>query len=144
MHDPIDLGRYLHERGHRLTTPRRIVWDVLDGIHGHLTAEQVAARVRREDPRVKLASVYRSLALFADVGLARESQLGTDGPARWEVAHPDDEFHLICSTCGSVEHHGGQLVEEIRSHLSDGHGFRADGVELSVTGTCATCLAEQT
>lgn len=139
--DPIDLGQYLHAAGHRLTTPRRLVWEVLENAAGHLTAEQVAEQVRRRDERVNLASVYRSLALFAAIGLARESNLGPEGPARWEPAHPDDEFHLICDSCGEVRHHGGSLVDDVRAHLASDHGFTASTIDLSVRGICGRCRA---
>lgn len=141
MQEPLDLGRRLHEHGHRLTNARHRVWEALSNAGGHLTAEQVAERVRRTDSGVNLASVYRSLGLFADIGLARESNLGNDGAARWELAHPDDQFHLVCESCGDVQHHGGDLVEQVRSHLGSDHGFEATTIELAVSGRCARCAA---
>jgi Fe2+ or Zn2+ uptake regulation protein len=138
MDDSIDLGELLRAQGHRLTNPRRHVWEALASA-GHLTADQVADRVRTADEGINLASIYRSLALFAELGLARESKIGSDGAARWEVAHPDDEFHLICSSCGKVQHHGGDLVEQVRRHLGAEHGFQAATVELAVNGRCADC-----
>lgn len=141
MADTIDLGTHLRQHGHRLTNPRRFVWDVLGAARGHLTVDQIAKRVRGHDSGINLASVYRSLTLFAELGLARESNLGSDGAGRWELAHPDDEFHLICDECGDVQHHGGDLVEQVRTHLAGHHGFQADAIELSVAGLCADCAA---
>lgn len=133
------LEPVLRGHGHRVTRPRQLVWEVLCSSQRHLTAEEVAARVNEVDPGVNLASVYRSLALFADLDLARESRLGDQGASRWEQAHPDDHFHLVCGTCGEVRHHAGDLVERIRSHLGSDHGFRADSIDLVVTGRCRTC-----
>ncbi len=139
MEDLIDLGDRLRAGGHRLTNARQHVWDALGAAGGHLTADQVADRVWAIDSGINLASIYRSLALFAELGLARESSIGGDAAARWEVAHPDDEFHLICSECGRVQHHGGDLVEQVRRHLGTDHGFVATTVELAVSGRCADC-----
>ena len=75
---------------------------------------------------MNLASVYRSLGLFAELGLARESHTGDDA-GEWELSHPDDRFHVVCDSCGRVDHHGGAYVEEIRSHLQSDHGFEASG-----------------
>ena len=125
--------------GHRLTGPRLAVWEVVAGSASHLTADEIATRVRRADPSVNLSSVYRSLALFAELGLVRESHLGADEAVHWELAHPDEQFHLKCTSCGRVEHHTGDLVARIESHLADSHGFRADRVELLVSGTCGRC-----
>ena len=129
-----DFASRLREGGHKVTDQRRRVWETLRSTPGHATADAVAVR-----SGVNIASVYRALSLFAELGIARESKLGMDDAARWEVAHPDDEFHLVCQRCGSVEHHGGDLVDQIRHHLNDGHGFRATSIELAVSGLCVAC-----
>ena len=138
----VDLGPLLRDHGYRLTSPRWLVWSVLRAAEGHLTAEEIAEQVHSADPTVNLSSIYRSLALFEDLDLVRESQLGIDGSARWEIAHPDDHFHMVCGRCGSVDHHMGDLVDQVRSHLSSHHGFAATGVDLVVTGTCSDCADE--
>jgi Fur family ferric uptake transcriptional regulator len=134
-----DIGPFLRDRGYRLTSPRWLVWSVLRGANGHLTAEEIAARVNEADPTVNISSVYRSLTLFEELDLVRESHLGIDESARWEIAHPDDHFHLVCGRCGSVDHHVGGLVEQIRSHLDQHHDFIAHNVDLVVTGVCPDC-----
>ena len=139
MNAPATLNEALQSRGHRLTKPRQVVWAVLNDAGGHLTAEQVTTRAQDYDRGINRASVYRSLTLFVELGLARESNLGTDEAARWELAHPDDHFHLICESCGDVQHHVGDLVEQVRSHLSGGHGFTSRRIELSVVGLCQNC-----
>lgn len=133
------LASVLRGRGHRVTRPRELVWATLNSGNSHLTAEQIASQVQAIDPGVNVASVYRSLTLFAELDLARESRLAGQGAARWEPAHPDEHFHLVCRSCGEVEHHVGDLVEQVRAHLEDGHDFRADTVELVVTGRCHRC-----
>ncbi|HUG84437.1 MAG TPA: transcriptional repressor, partial [Euzebya sp.] len=125
--------------GHRVTRPRRAVWRALVESEEHLTAEQLCARVARIDPAVNQASVYRSLTLFEELDLVRQSHLGGDQAGRWEMAHPDEHFHLVCRQCGGIDHHQGTLVQSVREHLATGHGFQADQVELIVTGRCAGC-----
>ena len=138
------LSRQLRERGFRVTRPRQAVWHVLVEADGHLTAEEVATRVSERQPGVNLASVYRSLALFAQLDLVRESRLGDEDVTRWELAHPDEHFHLICERCGSVDHHAGDLVAQIVDHLRSGHDFVPSAVELSVVGRCAACAGSGT
>lgn len=136
--DARELTVTLRAAGHRLTGPRRAVWAAL-AVDGHLTVDEVVARSQRARPGVDRATVYRVLALFEELGLARSSQLDAGGAVHWERAHPDEHFHLRCTVCGSVEHHVGTLVATIREHLDDGHGFHADTVELTVHGRCAAC-----
>ncbi|MBA2530460.1 MAG: transcriptional repressor [Euzebyales bacterium] len=136
-----DIADLLHDHGHRVTTPRRAVWRVLSDAKRHLTVEELASRVQAERSGVNIASVYRALGLFAQYGLVRESRLAGDDAGRWELAHPDDHFHVVCDHCGDVDHHVGDLVEHVRDHLTSGHGFQPDSVELTVRGRCARCLA---
>lgn len=136
---PADLAVVLRGHGYRLTSPRWLVWSVLRSANRHLTAEEIALDVNEADPTINISSVYRALTLFEDLDLVRESHLGIDDSARWEVAHPDDHFHMVCRQCGGVDHHEGELVDQIRSHLGEHHDFRAENIDLVVTGVCARC-----
>lgn len=131
-----ELAAVLREHGHRATGPRLAVHDVLTRAGSHLTADQVAARVPGD---VNLATVYRSLAVLEEVGLVHSVRLGEDGSSSWELAHPDDHAHLVCTTCGAVDHHVGSAVSQLRQHLDEEHGFAASDVDLVVSGTCAAC-----
>jgi Fur family transcriptional regulator, ferric uptake regulator len=139
VHTSVDLYRTLREQGHRSTRPRRAVWRVLAHADDHVTVEELDRRLRDAGEEVDLASIYRALALFAELGLARETRLVGEDAARWELAHPDEHFHLVCASCGDVDHHVGSLVEQIRTHLDEGHGFEVADVDLVVTGRCARC-----
>ena len=134
-----ELGVVLRDHGYRLTSPRWLVWSVLRSAGGHLTADEVYERVNEADPTVNISSIYRALTLFEDLDLVRESHLGIDDSARWEIAHPDDHFHLVCRMCGTVDHHEGELVDQIRSHLDGHHSFAPENVDLVVTGVCEAC-----
>lgn len=134
----MDVAHRLRDSGYRLTPQRQLVWDALRRAERHLTAEDIHVAVSDVVPDFNLASVYRTLALLAELDLAKEVRL-VDGKAHWELAHPDDEFHLVCRSCGTVTHHRGPLVEEVRTHLSGSHGFTPERVDLVVHGVCAGC-----
>jgi Fur family ferric uptake transcriptional regulator len=137
-----DLTTVLRDRGYRVTRPRRAVWDALHRGDGHLTVDEVATLVDAAGEDVDTASLYRALALFEELGLARVSRLGDRDAGRWELAHPDEHFHLVCRSCGQVDHHVGSLVAQIRDHLDGGHGFEVEDVELVVSGRCAACRTD--
>lgn len=138
-----ELGVTLREAGHRLTSPRRAVWEVLSESGSHMTAEEIAHRVQEVDPSINLSSVYRSLSLFTELGLVRESTLGSSSASHWELAHSDEQFHLKCVACGRVEHHRGDIVDQVRSHLADEHGFEAMDIELLISGLCKRCADDE-
>jgi Fe2+ or Zn2+ uptake regulation protein len=137
--DTTELTAVLRDAGHRVTGPRRVVWGVLSSARRHLTAEEIAERAKASDPAINRSSVYRSLGLFSELGIARESNLGSGTASHWEVAHPDEQFHLRCVVCGRVEHHTGDLVGQISTHLAEHHDFEAEHVELVVAGRCSEC-----
>lgn len=134
------LRTALERSGNRVTGPRQRVWEVISSTDEHLTADEIAERVRRLEPEINLSSVYRSLSLFESIGLVRESALDV-GVSHWEVAHSDDHFHIRCRVCAKVEHHEDDTVAQVRRHLLNDHGFDADRVDLVVTGVCAQCRA---
>ena len=146
-----DLAAALRAGGHRLTGPRRAVWAALaphaqngdghvDGhASAHLSVDEVVERTQALGSGIDRATAYRVLALLEELGLVRASQLGSGDAVRWERAHPDEHFHLRCTRCGMVDHHVGTLVATVREHLDDGHGFRAETIELTVHGRCAAC-----
>lgn len=136
----MDVAHRLRSSGYRLTLQRQLIWEVLRGAERHLSAEEIHERVAETVPEVNLASVYRTVSLLAELGLANEVQLG-DGRGYWEVAHSDETFHLHCRVCRRVDHHlGGSLVARIRAHLAaPDHAFRPEDVDLVVHGVCERC-----
>ena len=134
----MDVATRLRDEGYRMTPQRQLVWDTLRRSERHLSAEQIHEEVAQVVPEFNLASVYRTLTLLAELGLANEVQVG-DGRGYWEIAHPDDVVHLHCRVCRRVDHHGGELVAGIREHLLHHHDFATEEVDLVVHGVCPSC-----
>lgn len=133
-----DLDAALRAHGYRITRPRREVWRALLAADGHVTVDELARAVGDD---ADMASVYRTLSLFEQLGLARVNRFQDGDAGRWEPSHPDEHFHLVCRVCGDVDHHVGTLVASIEHHLADDHGFLAEQIELTVRGLCARCRA---
>lgn len=135
IHD-VDVAEVLRNEGYRVTTARRVVWDVLH-TGRHLSVDEIYQEVHRRAPEVNLASVYRTLALLHDLDLVHEVQV--DGRGRWELTHAEEEIHLVCRRCDSVSHHPAELAEEVLSHLAEGHGFTSETLQVVVYGVCGDC-----
>ena len=134
-----EVATLLRDQGYRVTGPRLRVYEALGDDHRHLTADELADVLGDGPDPVPLSSVYRALAVLEELELVRSTRLGTDDVTRWERAHPDEHFHVVCTTCGAVDHHRGSLVALVADHLRRGHGFEAEQVTLLVHGTCAGC-----
>ena len=134
----MDMASHLRSAGYRMTPQRQLVWDVLRSSGAHLSAEQIQHEISRTVPDFNAASVYRTLRLLEDLGLVSEVQLG-DGRGYWELAHTDEVIHLHCRRCGTVDHHGGAMVAEVKAHLGTSHGFTTEAVDVVAHGVCARC-----
>ena len=134
------LGAYITERGLKHSRQRDRIAETFLGMDGHVSVEEVVARVRREDPRVSVATVYRTMKLLADCGLAIARQFGGDGQTRWEAAagrpHHD---HLICTRCGEIVEFANERIEDLQEKVAHRHGFEVESHRLELYGRCARC-----
>jgi Fur family ferric uptake transcriptional regulator len=134
------LGAYIAERGLKHSRQRDRIAEAFLGMDGHVSVEDVVARVRREDPRVSVATVYRTMKLLADCGLAIPRQFGGDGQTRWEAAagrpHHD---HLICTRCGEIVEFANERIEHLQERVAKRHGFEVESHRLELYGRCARC-----
>jgi Fe2+ or Zn2+ uptake regulation protein len=135
-----DLLERLRERGWRLTAQRRVVAEVLDGDHVHLTADEVHARAARRLPEISRATVYNALRELVHRGEVLE--VSTDGRAkRYDPNAHRPHHHLLCSRCGSmrdVRPTGDPLAD---LPPSQSFGFTVSEVEVTYRGICPDCAA---
>jgi len=108
----------------------------------HLSAEDVAERLRDEGLHVGKATIYRTLGLLVDVGLAAEHDFD-EGFKRYETrigpAHSD---HLVCTACGEVVEFHRDELDAIQEQVARGRGFHVLTRQLRIFGLCARCDAE--
>lgn len=120
----------------RLTPQRLAVLDLIADHEGSFTAVEVFQTARRRKPRLGLATVYRTVELLRQTGSVR-SLVGDARPA-YVRCEPGHHHHLVCRACGAVEETelcGAPSTTELRRR----YGFRAEGHELDIYGTCARC-----
>src|SRR5262249_3330600 len=130
-------SEFLHRRKLKTTQQREAIVDIFLRTHGHISIEELLARVRRKHPRVGYATVYRTLKLLADSGLAAARQFG-DGQTRYEVAGETEHHdHMICQQCGFIiEFHDDdleQLQDDIARRLG---GFQVVRHRHELYGLC--------
>ena len=129
----------MDRNGLRSTSQRRTVTNLFFSSDGHLSVEELWDRVRGRDSRNGYATVYRTLKLLKDSGLANERHFG-DGVSRYEVAHEDEHHdHLICTECSRIIEFEDDGIEEIQDKLARKHGFRLTGHRHELYGVCPAC-----
>ncbi|GAA0597716.1 transcriptional repressor [Streptomyces crystallinus] len=133
-----DLLERLRGRGWRVTSQRRVVAQVLDGDHVHLTADEVHARAARLLPEISRATVYNTLGEMVSLGEVLE--VSTDGRAkRYDPNAHRPHQHLVCSGCGTIRDVG--TTGDLLAHLpaEERFGFTVDTAEVTYRGLCPAC-----
>jgi Fur family ferric uptake transcriptional regulator len=131
--------RHLQKAGLKRTTQRDLILDVFLRTEEHMSSEDLYNLVKAEDPAVGHTTVYRTLKLLVEAGLAREVRFG-DGRTRYEhnYKHPHHD-HMICTDCGTtIEFYSAEL-EAIQDAIVARHGFAPVQHSLRIFGVCAEC-----
>ena len=131
----IQLQNTLKAGGFRFTASRQ---DVLNALQGHepQTMHEVTARC----PDIDRASVYRSIALFEQLGIVQRLQIGWKYNLELTGAFVHHHHHLSCVKCGCVIPLPDDAVLEKRlAVLAAGHNFIAQDHQLEIRGLCKTC-----
>lgn len=135
-------GDRLAEAGERVTRQRLLVADELAAAGRQLTADQLYDGLRRREPGIGRATVFRTLETLVDAGVAR--RLEQDGHVYAYVAClPEHHHHLSCTRCGRVEEIDEAYIQPIAERLAADLGFEIDDARLDFYGRCSTCRAEE-
>ena len=126
-------------KGLRSTRQRDIILDVFLSTHQHVSVEELYLKVKASNPRVGQATVYRTLKLFVEAGLAREILLH-DGQTRYEhVMAGEHHDHLVCTGCNAIIEFENETIEKLQDEIAVRHGFMIRSHKLEIYGLCATC-----
>lgn len=107
---------YLVDKRLNTTAQREAIVDQFFRTRDHISIEELLARVRKRAPKVGYATVYRTLKLLVESGLAIERQFG-DGQARFEVVG-DHHDHLICAKCGLILEFEDAEIEALQERIA--------------------------
>ena len=130
---------FLRKKGLRDTPQRWLILDEFLKREQHTTTEELYDIVKQRDKTIGQATVYRTLKLLCEAGLAQEVDFG-DGVMRYEHlyghAHHD---HLVCQGCGKTAEVVDTVIEELQQRLSAQYGFQLTGHEMYLYGLCEKC-----
>lgn len=117
--------------GLRLTEPRRVIMRVLSESTDHPDAVELHRRVSAVDPRVSLATVYRTVGLLQDMGVL-ERHTFADGRARYETVQTGHHDHLINVETGDVVEFRSDEIERLQEEIARKHGFAIVSHKLEI------------
>ena len=120
-------------QGLRLTDQRRVIAGVLEAADDHPDVEELYHRASAVDPKISLATVYRTVKLFEESGILEKHEFG-DGRARYEAADRDHHDHLIDVHTGEVIEFVDAEIEALQERIAAKLGYRLMGHRLELYG----------
>jgi len=120
---------------------RDVVVDAFLQTPGHVSVEELTAIVRERTPRVGYSTVYRTMKLLAECGVAAAQTFG-DGHTRYErVLEGKHHDHLICTSCGAVTEFEDPTIEELQGGVARRYGYQIASHRMELYGLCARCAS---
>jgi Fe2+ or Zn2+ uptake regulation protein len=132
------LVEALRARGQRVTSQRLVIHRLLGELDRHVTAEEVMRLAGQRLPGMSLPTVYATLDLLTELGLARRVTVG--GPVLYDP-RTEEHAHLRCRSCGRVSDLEAGIDAGPALSAARASGFVPDGAEVVVGGLCADCAA---
>jgi Fur family ferric uptake transcriptional regulator len=133
------LSRAMGDRGLRRTAQRENILKVFLAMEGHFSIEDICGEVKKQFPSIGNVTVYRTMKLFEELGLAEKMDRG-DGIARYEHKYNHKHHdHLVCVKCGACIEAVSPQIEKLQEALARKYGFMPAGHKLRIFGICKNC-----
>lgn len=130
---------FITQKGLKSTRQRDVILDCFLASARHISIEELYLKLRAKNPNIGYATVYRTLKLFAESGIAREIQFG-DGQTRYEHATEGEHHdHLVCTRCGKIIEFENETIEQLQQEVAKSHGFLIENHKLELYGVCSLC-----
>ena len=133
------LKSYLEIKGLKSTAQRDYIADTFFRTNTHISLDELLKKVKRKTPNIGYATVYRTMKLLTDSGLAIARQFG-DGQTRYENLPEDGHHdHMICIKCSRIAEFQNQKIEQLQSEMAKKLGFTVVNHKLELYGYCQAC-----
>jgi len=133
--------RYLRENNLKVTKERLTLLEELFSTPGHLDADSLLIQLRKRNKRVSRATIYRTLDLLVQCGLARKSRLGREHYVYERVTPGQRHDHMVCTQCGRIIEFYEPELEERQRQVCLAHNFHPTFYSLQIQGLCKECQA---
>ncbi|MBB53174.1 MAG: transcriptional repressor [Magnetovibrio sp.] len=121
------------EKGMKMTEQRRVIARVLSLAEDHPDVEELHRRAAELDPRISIATVYRTVRLWEEANILERHDFG-DGRSRYEEVTDDHHDHLIDMKSGRVVEFQNEEIEELQEKIAQAHGMKLVGHRLELYG----------
>ena len=127
------IERICIDKGMKMTGQRRVIARVLSSADDHPDVEEVYRRAGELDPKISIATVYRTVRLFEEANIIERHDFG-DGRSRYEEVTDEHHDHLIDIQSGKVIVFQNQEIEVLQKKIAKKHGMKLVGHRLELFG----------
>lgn len=127
--------------GRSITTQRSLLLDIIREANSHLDADELYRRAKNKNSHISLATVYRNLKLFKELGLITESNL-SDTHSHYEIKGLT-HHHLVCIRCGKIIEFDSPLISKAVTKARRENNFDITTVQLKLEGYCPKCKGKK-
>jgi Fur family ferric uptake transcriptional regulator len=132
------LAESVRASGRRLTFQRQLVLDAVQRARHHVTADEIARRVRAKYPQIGPSTVYRNLEALEELGYVIHTHLD-DRVTRWHRADSHPHGHLVCRSCGGETEVQTAVLDAMARRLRAEYRFEPDLAHSAIVGICRRC-----
>ena len=133
------LEDYLKSVGQFFTQPRKIILESFLQIEGHISVKKLCEEVKKVDPQISQATVYRTMKILVECGLASENEF-TDDRKFFEKSHGIEHHdHMVCAKCKKVEEFYNDSIERLQEEVARSHKFEITSHRMTLFGICNDC-----
>jgi Fur family ferric uptake transcriptional regulator len=137
------LSQYVKKMGMLRSKQREKILEVFLKMESHPTINDLYESVKKRNPEIGLATVYRAMKVICAAGLARETDFG-DGLKRFEHEYGHEHHdHLVCVKCGRIIEVISPEIEKLQNELTKKHNFTPLRHRLQIFGTCRSCKGKK-
>jgi len=140
----LELKEILKRRNLKFTKQRELILKALYNNLGHHTPEDILLILKKEFPQtnIGIATVYRTLSLFEEEGLAESISFGKDGK-KYEIGHKEHHDHLVCSNCGKIIEFIDDAIELRQEEVAKKYNFKMVTHIMKIVGICDECQKKE-
>jgi Fur family transcriptional regulator, ferric uptake regulator len=136
------LENYIKEKQIKKSSQRNVILEKFLNTEKHLTVNELYELVKKSNPEIGFATVYRAIKVITAAGLAEEIDIG-DGIKRYEHKYGHKHHdHLICIKCGEFIEFFDPDIEKLQEKITKKHKFSAIDHKLMIKGICSKCGKE--
>ncbi|KMO87183.1 transcriptional regulator [Megasphaera cerevisiae DSM 20462] len=136
----MDIAEVLRNNGYKVTPQRLAVYEAIDHNMTHPNAEAIYKKLQPKYPSMSLATVYKTMEIFAKIGVVQVLQCEEDAH-RYDY-NTSPHAHIRCVRCNRVMDVNVDQ-KTLAANAADQTGFKVDSVNISFTGLCKDCQKQE-